>query len=185
MRTSRAVPLVAFALVGVAIVAATATYVKSAGADKVPQEQRRQEKPIKSPDVSVERTRPSKPDGIYVPEPVYKGEELTFEKRESTVEAGRDPRVHVIQEYLKRTQIADPASRILSVEVKDGMAMLYFNEAFRHTMGSGDESVLVNGLAACLGQFKDIDEFQLYADGELIESFGHLDLLEPIKVNRL
>lgn len=185
MRTSRVVPFVAFALMGVAILAATATYVKSAGADKVPEAQRRQEKPQKSPEVSVQRTTPSTPQRVFVPEPVFKGEDLAFEKRETPVEVGRDPRLHVVQEFLKRTQLSDPSARVLSIEVKDGLALVYFNGVFQQSMGSGDESVLINGLAVSLGQFEEIQKFQLYADGQLVDSLGHLDLTEAISVLRL
>ena len=182
MRTRSASKFVATALLGLAVVAALATYVKMSGGDKVPQSQHR----VGNPDVQVRssRAKPAPQAHAYVFEPVYQGEDLKFEKRTVDIPLGEDPRAFVITQFLKRTAIVETNVRLLSVEIKDGLANLYFNGDIQQTLGSEDESVVVNGIAACLGQFPDVTAYLIYADGELVETLGHFDLTEPIKVKR-
>ena len=171
MRTRRVAPFVATFLLGTVVVAGLAAYVEFSGTAKVPDSERRA-----SPQVRVDRDAlQTKPDTqAFVPMPVFQGEETRFEFRKVSVPVGEEPRAYVVQEFVRGTGLFGADLRVLTVEVKDGVAHVHFNSGFRQEASSDQEALIVNGIARALGQFSGVDKFLLYADGQQIEGTVYL-----------
>lgn len=74
--------------------------------------------------------------------------------------------------------------KAIGVEVRERVAILDFTPALTEGMGSTEESQFMDGLRLTLGQFKEIDKFQMRVDGELVEDFGHESYEGPQSVTR-
>lgn len=169
---------------------AVAKYVKGAHADVTPTAERR----AKSPELEITRSssapwhhegQDQSPGGsVTVFAPTYKGENLAFSKSTATVPEGVDPKVFAVNEYLRVAKIAAPDARLLSVDVRGGIASLDFNDAMNQTFGSDDESTLLNGILQTMGQFPDVNSVLFFSQGKPIESFGNVDLTSPQAVIR-
>jgi hypothetical protein len=106
--------------------------------------------------------------------------------RQVTREAPReaDLRVFAINEFLTGSNVAPPDARLLSLELEERHAKLHFNAAFRTTYGSMDEGTIIEGLRRSLGQFVEVATFEMFAEGEVIDTFGHVEFDTPITVLR-
>ncbi len=47
-----------------------------------------------------------------------------------------------------------------------------------------EEGYLIKAIQMALGQFKDIDKFQIIVDGKAVDSLGNIDLSKPVDVIR-
>lgn len=182
--------LVLIGLLSVSGVAALTNYVQTT-ASRVPSSEHRNsnpgKKPLSAPKVEVESRRSDTPEHatISVFKPKFSGEELTFEASSKQVPAGEDARIFAVTEFLSVSKVLPEGARLLALSVHGGVASVSFNSKIRGSYGSDDERVLVNGLMSVLGQFKDIERVEFFADGERIDSFGgHLDVSEPQLVTR-
>jgi hypothetical protein len=175
-----------FAALGVAVFAA---YVNmTPAAQKVPPELRVQDKkPVVQSD-AVTRPRTSGPAVEVEAAPelfVAKldGDKLKLVPEKASVPQGQKPMVFALNETLKN--IHAQGIKVLGVEVKDRVALLDFNPALVEGMGSMEEANLIEGLRLTLGQFKEIDKFQMRLDGEILEEVGGHDTYEaPLDVKR-
>jgi len=120
---------------------------------------------------------------VAVVSPVWHGTTLDFTSRGASVPSGVDPKVYAVNEFLSGTKIADPAARLLSVDIRHGVASLYFNGAMEQTFGTDDENVILNGLLATMAQFSEVQKVDFFANGKKIDSFGNVDLSEPQPVH--
>lgn len=77
--------------------------------------------------------------------------------------------------------------RVLSVEVVGKNAILDMNTAVTEGFGSGSEAEFLAAIRKSLTKFPEIDTFQIRVDGQMIESLGHVDFVEPkpVKVPNL
>ncbi len=122
--------------------------------------------------------------GPYALTPVVKGDNVEFTKEAVQIPDDEDPKVYVVNRFLENSKVADPSARLLSIDIHDGVADLYFNGEMDKTYGTDDESTLLNGILTTLGQFPDIKSATFYASGKQISSFGNVDLTEPQPVIR-
>jgi hypothetical protein len=114
--------------------------------------------------------------------PALEGAEVKLAKPVSPTPEGIDDKAHLVSETFKAFGIAE--GRALKCEVKDKVAIIDVNAALvEHGFGSMEEGNLVKALQLALGQFPDVERFQLLQEGQPIE-LGHLDLSEPIVVTR-
>lgn len=75
-----------------------------------------------------------------------------------------------------------PEAEPLSIEVKDGVAILDFSQEFqtKHWGGSAGETMTIDSLVYTLTEIEGIDKVQVLIEGKAIESLaGHYDWSEP------
>lgn len=120
----------------------------------------------------------------YALTPIMNGDKIEFTKEAVQVPDDEDAKVYVVNRFLENSKIADPNARLLSVDIHDGVADLYFNAEMDKTYGTDDESTLLNGILTSLGQFPDVKSATFYASGKQISSFGNVDLTDPQPVIR-
>lgn len=166
---------------GILGVSALAAYVQFAPANRIPPDMERKEpdesKPKEGARVVVMQT-------ITVVLPSMEGDNMTFRKETFEVPDDLDGRKVAVEEYLKRSKIAPSDTRLLQFEVVDGDASMIFNDAFRAGYGSEEEAMLLTGLCRTLGLFPDVRKVSIMVDGMPLESLGHFELLDGLKVIR-
>lgn len=146
-----------------------------------------------APDRTLPQTRPgtkivgedSKPqvsDRSVVRFVTMEGETPTLTK-ELTLKLGEDGRLRSLAETIKSVGYAD--IRVLKVDIEQGKAMVDVSPSLRSQgFSSTSEAKLIEAMARTLGQFSDVNTFQLRVDGEIVDTLGHLELTEPTKVIR-
>ncbi len=163
-------------------VAAVAVYVKLAPADRVPEELRRPKASTDRAQTGFGKERSGREFSFLTP--YYEDGELRFRSELRPVVETEDARVAVVNSYLRTSGLLPPEARLLGISVDSGVAALSFTAEFAPALGSSDESTVVIGIRAALGQFPEIDSVLFYSDGEPIETLGHFELTEPAKVIR-
>jgi len=173
--------LMAMALLGVVVFAG---YVKlTPSASHVADDLRAKPDPIvhdvhpKRPSVEVESS-----DTPQLKVPVLHGEDVSLDKLAGKTPSGVKPMVFVATETLKQLKIQ--GAKAIGVDIKDRNALVDFNPALDKGYGSMEEGQLIKSLQWALGQFPEIDTFQIVIDGEVKKSLGQLDLTDPIPVTR-
>ncbi|AIE87036.1 GerMN domain-containing protein [Fimbriimonas ginsengisoli] len=168
-----------------------AAYVKMApGASHVPEPLRRPaiESPVGNlpssprrhsagPDVKVDSH--TDPD---LKVPAVQGNDVKLAHSAGKVPDGVKPMVFLANATLESLKIEK--AKALGVEIKDRNALVDFNPELEKGYGSTEEGQLIKALQMALGQFPDIDTFQIVIDGKTIDSLGQIDLSEPISVIR-
>ncbi|MEZ0327604.1 MAG: GerMN domain-containing protein [Fimbriimonas sp.] len=181
--TKAVVVTMVVALVGVAAIAA---YVQmTPGAGRVPDELRRQEPAVSRPGPTAEvkatpRHHRSEEAMLFVP--ALDGTDVKLGGQLSLVPNGMDQKTHLVTETFKSLGV--PEGKALKCEVKSGVAIIDVNAAMvEHGYGSMEEGNMIKALQLALGQFPEVEKFQLMQDGQPIE-LGHLDLSEAVNVTR-
>jgi hypothetical protein len=136
--------------------------------------------PVKTNEPQTEvRSHESKPAertvAVYLPK-FDKSDALSFDRSTAKVPPGEDIRRFAVNQFMSQTKLADPQARLLSISVKDGLATLSFNAAITSGFGSDDERTFVEGIRMVLGQFKEIEKLEFYADGIKLDSLGHFEI---------
>lgn len=164
--------IVSIVMVSVVLLLALLAYVKFAPADVVPQEKEvKEDKPVGG--------------GVRLLTPYYKDNELAFRTSDVEVPPGVDKYVFVVNQYLRSVEAVPKDALLETCTVKDGVATLDFNEAFRTTYGTDDESTLINGLLTVMGQFDDVLFVKVLIKGQKVETLGNYDLIDPQQVQRI
>ncbi len=174
-------------LLSVTVVGSLAAYVKMAPANTVPANEHRVDPNYvrKSPNVTINSHKVGELGGqVMLLTPHYKGEELSFTSSPLSVPPDQDPKVFAINEFLRTTKLSSSDARVLSVDVKDGIATLSFNPAFESGYGTDDERTMIEGLQRTMGQFTDVQKIEIVVDGKNIESLGNIEISEPLDVLR-
>lgn len=140
------------------------------------QDSQRRGKQVPAPDVAVTRPTQQKPHTFR---PEFVGGDLVLNEQVLEIPAGQDAKVYSVNEFLSHAQIAPAGSRLLGVQVKDGVAYLDFNKDFDTTYGTAEEQVLVNGILATMAQFPDVDKVQFQIEGKAMDTMGNIDLSTP------
>ena len=150
-----------------------------------------------SPEASNPITTPSKPADseplvtpkaqqtviVFVPSMGASG--ITFTKQEAPVPEGEDAKLVAINGFLKASQIAPADAKALSLAMQEpGSAAIVFNKAFDQTYGTFDEKKMLDGLAAAMGQFSEVNQFTLVVGDKHLTTLGSADLTNPIQVIR-
>jgi hypothetical protein len=152
-----------------AIVAGTAWYVRGAP----------QPEPI-APEKRVDAPADVRTGEVTLLRPRYdESGDLRFDRQQKPVPADVGPMAFAVGEYVHGLPMVPSGARVLSVKVRDGVATVDFSADFPKSLGSTDEETLVNGVLAVLGQFPDVKSVKFAIQGRPVESFGHLDLLDP------
>ena len=147
------------------VVLGIAAYVKFAPADEIPVEE----------ETLVDGS-------VTLVIPTY-DENLDFRSEPVKVPEGVDQTVFAVNLFLD--QLDDVGSGgVERIELNNGIASVYFSSEFRRSYGTEDEQILVNGLLVTLGQFPEIDFVKFYAGGRPLETFGNIDLTDPLPVIR-
>ena len=147
------------------VVLGIAAYVKFAPADEIPREA----------ETLVDGS-------VTLVIPTY-DENLDFRSEPVKVPEGVDQTVFAVNLFLD--QLDDVGSGgVERIELNNGIASVYFSSEFRRSYGTEDEQILVNGLLVTLGQFPEIDFVKFYAGGRPLETFGNIDLTDPLPVIR-
>lgn len=137
--------------------------------------------------VKVLAKEPSQGPMKLVPH-VEKDGTVSFDRQSITIPHGQDPRVYLVNEYLKTLHaqgLGDKDARALGIYISsDGIAHLDFNQAFDESYGSMDEGTVLNGIEATLGQFPEIDQIQFEIDNKPMQTTGNIDLSQPVPVIR-
>jgi hypothetical protein len=175
------------AALGVGVFAA---YVKlNPNAGRVPDAVRRPaiESTAPAPTPRITHRRSSGPDVSIAKQtelrlPVVKGDDVALGHAVGQVPAGEKPMVFLANATLHELRI--DKARALGVQIKDRNALVDFNEALDKGYGSTEEGYLIKSLQLALGQFPEIDTFQIVINGEVKDSLGQIDLSEPITVIR-
>ncbi|HZH97334.1 MAG TPA: GerMN domain-containing protein [Fimbriimonadaceae bacterium] len=178
--------LLAVVLVGASVVAGLAAYVKYTPADKVPADQHKDhiQAPQRhhEPEVQVSQRPEKTSTKATVLTPYYEGDNLKFRHLDVPVPNGQDAPVYVVNSFLRESKVYGSDVRLLSIDIRDGVAHLYFNEGFSGTQGTEDEQTVIQGISASLAQFPEIKKALFYANGEQVKSIGSIDLTEPLDV---
>lgn len=178
--------LYVFTLFAATVVAGLAMYVKLAPADKVPAQEHRDNAVSRpAPQIDVTTKRSGAIDGrveVFAAQP--DGDGVKFTSRTVAVPDGEDAKTFAVNEFLKSSNIPDTDARLLSVSVEDRVAKLYFNAAFEGGYGTMDEGVLLEGLGRSLGQFAEVDKFEIFVDGKPLDSLGNVELESGLDVKR-
>lgn len=176
--------IMVLAALGVGVFAA---YVRfGPNVQRVPDEIRR---PSVASETSSHRSRPHGPSveietspALDLKIPVVEGDTVHLGKSAGPVPSGTKPMVFLATATLKQLKIE--GARALGVDVKGRNALIDFNEALDKGYGSTEEGYLISSLQWALGQFPEIDTFQIVIDGQVKDTLGQLDLSEPISVTR-
>jgi hypothetical protein len=115
--------------------------------------------------------------------PAPKGTDVALDGPAPAVPEGMDPHVFIATETFHAMGVKD--GRALGIELKDGAATIDINDGvLGHGYGSMEEGQLIKALQLSLGQFSDVSTFQMRNSGQIVDSLGHLELSDPIKVIR-
>ena len=78
-------------------------------------------------------------------------------------------------------------TRLLSLEVKDGLATVNLSREFsdNFTGGSEEEALTIRVILRTLGQFPEITKVEFKLEGEPLETLGHVDFSGPQNVGRV
>ncbi|MGV3618389.1 MAG: GerMN domain-containing protein [Fimbriimonas sp.] len=174
------------AALGVGVFAA---YVQlSPAAQRVPDSIRRPDKPsveIRQKDPVASPTRPGPSVDVHTEQgfvvATLDGDKIKLVPLKPAAK-GEKPIVYVANHTLQNLKVE--RARALSVEVKERVALIDFNPALTEGFGSMEEANLIKALQMSLGQFKEIDAFQIVIEGEVLDSLGHFEIDSPVPVIR-
>lgn len=117
---------------------------------------------------------------------------LVSETRQVNITGDANPFVVALEELASGPRTPDlervipEGTRVLSVEVREGIARADFSEDLRsrHWGGSAGETLTVYGIVNTLTEFSEIKAVVLLVEGEELDSLaGHMDLSGPVSRN--
>lgn len=110
--------------------------------------------------------------------------------REKVASVSGDPVEAALKELIGQGDELDSTNpiprgtRLLGVDVKDGVATVDFSREFRDNFkgGSEGEALLLTVITKTLQQFDEVKTVRLLVEGKPLETLGHADLSEPLDV---
>lgn len=163
--------VVSVLLVCAVIAVGVTAYIKYAPADKVVNE-----KPTETQEVG---------GGVRILTPYYADGDLKFSDKSVEVPRDTDPMVFAVNSYLRSAPPVPKDAKLNKVTLERSIAVLDFNEAFNYSYGTMDESTVINGILATMGQFSQVQFVKFTIEGQPLESLGNLELVDPLEVIRL
>lgn len=75
-------------------------------------------------------------------------------------------------------------TKLLGVEVTNGLAKVDFSHEFRDnfTGGSEGEALIIQVILRTMAQFDEVKKIQILVDGKPLDTLGHAELSEPLDV---
>jgi hypothetical protein len=123
----------------------------------------------------------SKTDDLLVPSVV--NDEVKLVNPVGAIPSDVKPEVFVVNATLAALSI--DKAKALGVDIKGRIAYVDFNPAIQKGYGTIEEGNLIKSLQMVLGQFKDIDKFQIIVEGQPIDTIGgNISLSNPLEVIR-
>ena len=122
----------------------------------------------------------SAPNNILVP--ALQNNEVVLARPLGPVPDGIKPEVYVVNETLSSLLI--DKAKVLDISVTKGLALIHCTSEIQKGYGTMEEGNLIKSLQMALGQFKQINSYQLVIEGHTVESLGNIDLTTPVKVIR-
>ena len=122
---------------------------------------------------------------VYVLNPKAAGEETLLMPREITVQHPEEPAKDAVTALLEdeRSPLASGVS-LRGISVDSGVATLDFSQSPIKPGGEGAQSAGLNALAMTLGQFPEINSYQIKVQGQDVKSFGEFAADGPMDVIR-
>ena len=109
----------------------------------------------------------------------------TNDKYKAAVEAVMTPPTEKnLTSALPQNTSTKPSSSLLSVELKNGTAVVNFDKKIKNGFsgGSTGEEFLIGSVVNTLTEFKEVKNVRFLIDGKEIETLsGHMDLSEPVE----
>ena len=99
----------------------------------------------------------------------------------STNQVQKVSKVDTLNKAIKEKTFDQKGIRVLDVTVEKGNAIVDMNDPVRYNWGSQEESEFISMMKDSLGQFSDINTFQIRVDGEILKSLSHFEI-DPVKV---
>lgn len=175
-------------IVGATLAGATFYYVKgapqqiSANERRVERLPEHQETTRKDPDQASSKSRSDGKVTIRTPKPY--GDEVEYNKQDVDVPKDQNKYLFVINGFLKGSKITPKEAVATSATLDGSILKISFTKAIEAGYGTEDERVLIDGLCRSAGQFPEVKQILLLLDGKPFESFGSVDLTEPLDVLR-
>lgn len=164
-----------FVGIGLALLLGTAAYVQFGPSRQVPPDMRR----------TTDQTTASKATNVKVFEPEYHNGDLGFKQTEKAPPEGQDPMVYAVNQFLQGSKVAPAGAKCTSAKKEGDTLVLDFSKEFDRTFGTEDEQTLLVGLSKAAGQFPGVQKIRILVDGKPIDSWGNVELTEPIPVSGL
>lgn len=146
----------------------------------VPEEERRQDRATaESVEETVEPVLEAEEVQVYSLVPGY---EIEFETRTDVVPEGTDPFLYAVNAFIDGVGY-EQSARANSTKIEGALATIDFGAGIQKGYGSMEEVALVRGLLATASQFSGVERLQILVEGSPVETFGHLELMDPIPVS--
>ena len=175
---------IAVIILGVTTLGALGYYVAQPNANKVPKDELRTTSQHEPPKIEI-TVPPEKQDSeVTVLTPTFDADGLRFSKQTAEVPHGEDPYVFAVNKYLEQIPAVPKEARLLSCEVDQGVATANFNSTLMAGYGTEDEQMVVNGILATFGTFKEIKSVRILLEGENVETLGNIEIKNPQPVIR-
>lgn len=144
---------------------------------------------ISQPEVTIE-SRPANPhrtsqtttvpDNLMIP--AVQNNEVVLARPIGSIPDGVKPEVYVVNETLSSLLI--DKAKVLDISVTKGLALIHCTPEIQKGYGTFEEGNLIKSIQLALGQFKQIDAYQIVVEGHIVETLGNIDLTTPVKVIR-
>ena len=123
---------------------------------------------------------------IYVDNPKSIGTDDLLIARTVTLSHPESPARSAIEALLASKNTHIPAGTTLrGLTIENGLATLDFSRSpVSETGGEGGQGVALSSLGLTLGQFSEIEKFQIRVKGKLTTAFGEFTTDEPMAVTR-
>lgn len=146
----------------------------------VPEDELRNPEAVaESSEETVETATEAKEVTVYSLVP---GQTIEFESRVEVVPEGTDPFLYAVNSYIDSLGY-ESSARAKKTSIEADLAKIDFGTGIQKGYGSMEEVGLVRGLLATASQFEGVQRLQILVDGSPIESFGHLEIMDPIPVS--
>lgn len=132
----------------------------------------------------------SRPREIKIYRVIVENNRPRLQATTEAVAAGGDPIENAMRQLVEQGssgELSNPiprGTRLLGVEVKDGLAKVDLSREFRDnfTGGSEGEALVIGVILRTLSQFDEVKKAQILVEGKPIDTLGHADLSQPLDV---
>lgn len=123
---------------------------------------------------------------IFVVNPNAKGEQDPLSPRTVTLADPNSPARDAVSALLQDPNTPLPAGTALrGITIDSGLATLDFSQSpVNETGGEGKQSEALTALARTLGEFPEINQYQIEVKGQIVKAFGEFTTDGPMDVTR-
>ena len=105
---------------------------------------------------------------------------LRLGSKKRPIERGGTKMESALNQSFKNTNYGE--LRALNVSVEDGVAIIDMNNKINQGFGSSEEAEVLTIFKKALAQFPEVKSFQLRVNGEKVDTLGHTEINDPVKV---